>query len=1018
MKKLFAATLALLAIAAGCQKEIDEKTASAGRIPVVISPEFDESETKTVFEDAPGTGKQFIAWESGDQIDVTVMESSASDASVVQGWGNGAFTMGSDVTNPSFSGYFYNSGHKPSEVLYAVYPYDRSNRWMEGPKQVAINLPEVQTPTQKGFDGKADVMVSQCYPLGEELAKTYPVEGGEMYVMAPVALKLKFAHVYGFGRLAFDCTQHQEEKVKYVEIKSKKIAGNFYVDMTSGFSDLKLTVNDSVDKLTIQSDGTVALKDYVCWFVAAPGTYEDVHVMVYTDKGILAYDRNTLQIVRAHITRKTIHSTTNDDVSKRTLLRSFKVRRSQNTYDITNYGLEFDASNRLLALLQSGYPQWTVSYPDANTLVYERYGTEYKATLNSTGQITSIVRNASEYKEQYSFTYSGKQLTQQDYTTWNKGVASPTNTVKFAWSGSELTQIEEQSGSILERRQTVTSGTAEDNFNLTAVLLSDSFLSTPGPVEMLLATTNSFHTKYIPSQVVNNNLQTETTSVDKYLATVDANGLVTALKYYKNNICKASATFSYTLEEAPDPDFPENPVFPGAEAKLPRHLIRKDASGNRDVMDLTYDEGGRLTQFKRTGSSGPLTANFAWGETSATVSINDNGSASSYTYALSDGKVTSATGAHQLEKSTGYWGDVCLKFDGNQVGTPYNGDFVDSKGGIGIAYVLSECPGWGPALLPVLQGMDVSTHFNSGRVPTYFYQKEGGTETIIKWLLRADDDGDLSDVVTVKDGKTVASLSISYSDLAPSEPFLLPASPTVTGKKICQVESNWGGDPSVDTYYYDSKGDLWIVKDRESITVFTTSGTRTTGLQYNQNLSRDSETKIVIDRDASGHPVKMITGGQAMQFDWSGDNLSSIYNGNSSTSFEWTDGNVTKVIQSSPGYSSTMEITYGTLTDKVGVFANAVMGSSAYAMLLGLSTKNAPVKMQEMDEGTPVFEHSFQYETDTDGDITRVRHYVARAGMQRLQEQTRYFYNYNPIPKDGATVNGGASGEDYDVKPL
>ena len=46
MKKFFAATLALLAIAAGCQKEIEETAVPVQRVPISISPVLDEQETK------------------------------------------------------------------------------------------------------------------------------------------------------------------------------------------------------------------------------------------------------------------------------------------------------------------------------------------------------------------------------------------------------------------------------------------------------------------------------------------------------------------------------------------------------------------------------------------------------------------------------------------------------------------------------------------------------------------------------------------------------------------------------------------------------------------------------------------------------------------------------------------------------------------------------------------------------------------------------------------------------------
>ena len=999
MKKYYASLVALLAIAAGCQKEIEENEISGTRVPVSISVVQDEEDTKSLFVDNPGTGKQFITWEKGDEIDVLLRASSDEDAQTIQGWRKSSFSM-SDVDNAVFNGWFYFTTHKVTEMLYAIYPSNASRAWDDDPKSVYVNLPDSQHPTQQGFDGQADVMVSQPYALGAELAKTYPVTEGEMYVNSSVNLQLKFAHLFGFGRLAFDCTQHAEELVKQVEIKAPKICGDFTVDVTAGFANLNVTStagSGDGGKLTIVSDGTLALKDYVCWFVGAPGTYEDVHILVYTDKSILAYDRQGLQLVRSCITRKTIHSTTNDDISKRKLLRSFKIKTGVNSW-VNDYGLEYDASNRV---------------------VYERYGTKYTATLNGNGKIASSVYESPGYKIQTAFTYAGEQLTSRSYQAWSDGTLSQSWTKNYSWSGSNLQQVERQVGSSVEIRQTVTESTTPDAFNVTNLLLADMDVwdNTPDPLDLLVSATNSFHTQALPSQVVKNNLEAEIVTVDKYVATTDADGLITTLKCYRNNQCKASITFSYSMEVAPDPEFPEDPAFPGTEAKLPRHLIRTDAAGNRDVTDLTYDSQNRLTSLSRSGGSGPLTATFTWGTTSATAEVNDNGSKSTYTYVLEDGKVVSVTGPHTLVKGKTMWGDSYVEFDGNGL-TPYGGNFLDSKGGIGIAYVLSECPDYGPALLPIFQSADLGTHYSNGMVPVYYDGNSGGTETNLAWLLTDDADGDLSEVLTVKDGKTIAAMSISYTDDYPAEPFMLPASPAVPGKKICQVEASMSGYPETGVFYYDASGNPWIIKEDRSITVLITSGTRTTGKNYNTSLSRDNKPKFVLDRNASGKPVKLISGNTAARFTYSGETLTSITAGNESYTFEWADGNITRITGAGGGISSTIEFTYGTVKDNVGMCVNGMMGSFVLPLLLDIHTKNAPVKAVEVEDGNPTFQYDYEYETDTAGDITQYRQYISRAGMSRLQQQVRYFYNYNPIPPAGGIVNGGGSGEDYDVKPL
>ena len=166
--------------------------------------------------------------------------------------------------------------------------------------------------------------------------------------------------------------------------------------------------------------------------------------------------------------------------------------------------------------------------------------------------------------------------------------------------------------------------------------------------------------------------------------------------------------------------------------------------------------------------------------------------------------------------------------------------------------------------------------------------------------------------------------------------------------------------------------------------------------------------------------IKVISGQNVYQFSYSDGLLTKANNGNETMEYEWTDGNVTRIIMTDSGNTVVYKVKYGSLKDNVGILPNRLFGNGAGWFLPKLCTKNVPVKieMESDDETITTFEFTYEYETDASGDITRVREHIARGDIKRLQSQKRYFYNYDPIPKDGTTVTGGASGEDYEVKPL
>lgn len=1003
MKKYLVPFVALLAIAAACQLEPVEDLRDGNRIDVVIRPV--QPETRTVFNYQEGLAQQFIQWTNTDALAVFIHNPE-------QGYWTGLqeFTIGSDLENPEFSGSFY-MNLEPAEMLYAFSPFESTRDELTVPDDMRVILPTNQYPSQTGFDTAADVMMAEAYPIGQEKSDG---EG--------ISISMKFAHLFGFGRLDFDCTQHADELVSRVEIKANQpISGIFGVDLNASYSELAVTPTwESSPSLVIYSDGTLPLKDYKCWFVAAPGEY-DFSIKVYTDKGILAYDRSGFPVQRAMISRKTIHSTTNDDISTRRLLTMAKMKSSANA-EPRVWSIDYNAAGQPVS-----FGNYTFQYDLNHIRVFEGGQQVMTIILDQNGKVIHGESVGESWSEVADVNFTDGAPTEVLVQSLYQGVSMGQYTVSLDWGQDgclSKTSLLAGTNPRIESIYQDYLSSPVDEYGISGYMMMwrDEFNNLlDSPLLFTMAWTKTIASPMVLSRATLNDLWTEQSNEDKYadfeFKHYDGQAYLTAYKVYRNNRCYQSWTFSYELSDAPDPVFPDNVFYPGMETKLPRRLLRRYATGETDVINLEYDSEGRLAMFHMSPSAKhpALECSYAWSATSCTAQFS-NGDV--YTYALDDGKVVSVKGpGGKFSLGTGWSGETTLLFDDEVFNSANAGSYRDIPGGVGTAYVLShlESDSW---YLPVLLAApNLTSHYNEGFVPTSRYV--GGDD--YSWFLAADSDGDLSDIVCLRNGEIESSLSISYEDSDPSYPLVLD--PVVPAQKsICQIAVNHGGYDVITKRYYDASGNLTAEQSSNEIVTFIRGNNRIDCKRFSANLRRDNLIPVYVQTDENGHVTRFNNGDQLFVANYSGDHISSLVTGGITATVDWEGDNMRRLTINEMGTSQSIEFTYGEAKDNFGYVAYELFGSSTLMSLTNaFATANLPVSSTStyIEDGNEYHEvQTLTSESDAAGDLTRLRWYKHYNGEKSLGGSLRFFYNYDPVEAEGAIINGGASGEDYHVKPL
>ena len=329
MKKLTYIAAALIALA-GCSKSevAPEKTGASENINVTLK--IDNGATKASFD-----GKDHITFTKDDKFYAAIAKTdnptraipvATSDKYEATKYYSTFKLSDAAAEDPTFTGTFYSItednkadeyclyGVFPSDALYTYYlttedkDGDLLTNWI-------VTLPDDQSDaTQTSWAPKANVMVLKpaTIKFNESAEYTYPSSGKE-YNSTNENETVEFAHLFGYGKIDFAGVPAEYEDciVKSVSIKAvgedQVLAGRFYIDVTKEVGEYELKPYTKKNTITLKGDGKTAIKDYIAWFAAKPGTY-DVDITVNTTRAILTFEtRQGLDIKVGHIAAPTVH---------------------------------------------------------------------------------------------------------------------------------------------------------------------------------------------------------------------------------------------------------------------------------------------------------------------------------------------------------------------------------------------------------------------------------------------------------------------------------------------------------------------------------------------------------------------------------------------------------------------------------------------------------------------------------------------------------------------------------------
>ena len=213
-------------------------------------------------------------WEDGDQVGLfidnayTPTTNSQATMSIIDG--NADFEA---RINEYFAG----------DMLYAYYPY-ASGAERDGHK-VRMSIPVAQIQESVG------ILNGNNFPMA---ARPYVFTHGPSANEEPI---LYFKHLASY--LEFDVyadeSEYEEEKVAFVQLDaSSTIAGAFQFDYLQDFEDPTYSIiagKSSTVKVNLANPSAVtsATGENKIFMAVAPGEYNELSVLVYTDKGVYRY---------------------------------------------------------------------------------------------------------------------------------------------------------------------------------------------------------------------------------------------------------------------------------------------------------------------------------------------------------------------------------------------------------------------------------------------------------------------------------------------------------------------------------------------------------------------------------------------------------------------------------------------------------------------------------------------------------------------------------------------------------
>jgi hypothetical protein len=940
MKKIFVIVTLVLLAASGCVREKYDSTGGKKVVHLQVSPDFGES--RTVFEyDEAGSDGQFIRWEAGDALAVAV---TADDDFYLASRFSDKLTIGGDLEDPIFSGDVHMDWFNDwtDYLLYAVYPYEAVTEDCYRIDEVKITLPTEQRPSQKGFDGKADVMVSAPYPID--------LDGNEDYCRAwPV-----FAHVFGFGRISFDCSQHANELVRKVIIQAtgvnRDLAGEFMLNLSEPVGSEDFRVEDSWDatatsRITLLADGTVPLKDYQAWFVANPGDF-DVNITVVTNLHTLSYDRTGLRIRRAKITKPTIHSSTFDAIDDVKLLRSMKRNSGYGTY---KYDFLYDASSRLVGILCDGATYADISYPDANTAVWSD---SWTARFDEDGNIVSEDSNYGNYA--YTYTYQDGHLVSVSSVS-SSGWTYERN---YTWQNGDISKMEaNRLMNTWDGGTTFTYSDQEDRGNIFGIFING--------MEHLVIRQPAF--AHLPSSAA---IMLDEIRLDMDFGyTFDRDGYPLSATIVTSTRSAEAYTFSWDFDEAPEPVLPDMPAFGEGQ---PRHVVLTDAEGTTTQFAFTYDADDRLTKAVMDG-----TTTYSFSYSGSTVNATVSGGVN---YSLSGGSLY----------RNGTAVDISLHNE-------YSGPNPDMTGISSLLYAISE--GWdAKALFPVL--------YAARAVSSAWPEKSGK----VCWTYQTELNGLIIGIRCYERGLFKYGVSVSYTDDVPAAQKVFKPLAAPEKKLVRKISYQGSSESWSETHYYDDAGNLkemFRIQNRWSnyysyrALLFDRSPSRLDIPAFHGSPEGDGNIPLYYVRfDADGHAVALVY--EELLFpEWANGRLVMLGDADESIRFEWTGDDFSALIDDDDDRT---EVSWTSYVDRLGITGYLLDNDSgAIWRQVGLpGNAHLPASIGDI---------TYAYTFDTDGDLSGIQ--VSMNGSTRGEFQIVYSLDLGP--DDSSNSSGG---EDYNVKPL
>ena len=317
---------AVLAVLAGCSKT-EYKTMEEGVRNISLSVAVDGETTRALYD---GAGR--IKFEKYDKFAGAIAKADdpGTAIKVATKSGYAASVYKSDFTiadetaeSPVFNGNIYSvvdADWADEFLFYGVFPSSVVYSAEQNLSKWAISLPQKQASTQSQWDKKCTAMLMQPATISTS-DNTHDDKYGE-YSATVNGNAVKFAHIFGYGRIDFAGIPEEYSglKVKSVTIKAvggnKMLAGNVTLDITKSIDEVELapySYSSTYDSIMLTPEETVPVSDYVAWFVALPGDY-DVEITVSTAKADLIFERPGLHIRRSEIASPTVNFKETDQV--------------------------------------------------------------------------------------------------------------------------------------------------------------------------------------------------------------------------------------------------------------------------------------------------------------------------------------------------------------------------------------------------------------------------------------------------------------------------------------------------------------------------------------------------------------------------------------------------------------------------------------------------------------------------------------------------------------------------------